>query len=164
MKAFNLDLQLIFRKMTDNTICGCKGARFCALCKDSERVRSLQHLSELDFSSFQNYLGFCQPNSNKLLFASIPAQKFYQSDELDELRREQMQNSHQPDDEIKFEKLVLIENFLDEPTESSLVQIMDSQPWILSQSGRRKQDYGPKVNFKHQKVKMEHYAGMPDYA
>uniref|UniRef100_A0AC35F9S5 Uncharacterized protein n=1 Tax=Panagrolaimus sp. PS1159 TaxID=55785 RepID=A0AC35F9S5_9BILA len=48
--------------------------------------------------------------------------------------------------------------------EEKLVKDIELTPWALSQSGRRKQDYGPKVNFKHKKVKCDRFIGVPEYA
>ena len=54
---------------------------------------------------------------------------------------------------------------------------MDSHAWVASQSGRRKQaraahvppqsqlqDYGPKVNFKRRKLRLQGFSGLPSYA
>ncbi|KAM3868714.1 alpha-ketoglutarate-dependent dioxygenase alkB homolog 4 [Diretmus argenteus] len=38
---------------------------------------------------------------------------------------------------------------------------MDQDAWSQSQSGRRKQDFGPKVNFKKQKVQLGGFSGLP---
>ncbi|XP_051891734.1 alpha-ketoglutarate-dependent dioxygenase alkB homolog 4 [Pristis pectinata] len=38
---------------------------------------------------------------------------------------------------------------------------MDNNEWKPSQSGRRKQDYGPKVNFKKHKLKVGCFSGLP---
>lgn len=51
-----------------------------------------------------------------------------------------------------MEGLLLLEDFVSEAEEAALVAQMDSQPWLLSQSGRRKQDFGPRVNFNKKKV------------
>ena len=48
--------------------------------------------------------------------------------------------------------------------ESSLIAAIDSgDKWIDSQSGRRKQDFGPKVNFKKKKIKWAEFHGFPAY-
>ncbi|KAK6010708.1 hypothetical protein OSTOST_24238 [Ostertagia ostertagi] len=44
------------------------------------------------------------------------------------------------------------------------MEMIDGIEWVPSQSGRRKQDFGPKVNFKHKKVKVDTFVGMPEYA
>ncbi|VDN34240.1 unnamed protein product [Gongylonema pulchrum] len=59
--------------------------------------------------------------------------------------------------------LHVVPDFLDEKEEEDLVRAIDQTDWILSQSGRRKQDYGPRVNFKRKKVKMDRFHGMPAY-
>ncbi|XP_029956922.1 alpha-ketoglutarate-dependent dioxygenase alkB homolog 4 isoform X2 [Salarias fasciatus] len=38
---------------------------------------------------------------------------------------------------------------------------MDREVWNPSQSGRRKQDFGPKVNFKKRKVRLGSFSGLP---
>uniref|UniRef100_A0A914UYT9 Alpha-ketoglutarate-dependent dioxygenase AlkB-like domain-containing protein n=2 Tax=Plectus sambesii TaxID=2011161 RepID=A0A914UYT9_9BILA len=60
--------------------------------------------------------------------------------------------------------LLLAHDFITPEEEDSLMKKIDGVEWILSQSGRRKQDYGPRVNFKHKKVKYDRFVGMPDYA
>jgi alkylated DNA repair protein alkB family protein 4 len=47
--------------------------------------------------------------------------------------------------------------------EMFLSQHIDLAPWSESQSGRRKQDYGPKVNFKKKKCKIGQFVGLPSY-
>lgn len=47
--------------------------------------------------------------------------------------------------------------------ELTLVESMDCHPWIDSQSGRRKQDFGPKINFKRKKINFTNFTGLPCY-
>lgn len=54
-------------------------------------------------------------------------------------------------------------DFLTEEEELNLVSAIDGTPWVDSQSGRRKQDFGPKVNFKRKKVKSDAFHGFPSY-
>ena len=64
-----------------------------------------------------------------------------------------------------FNGIFLVNDFLTEEEEAGLVQAIDSDPnWKESQSGRRKIDYGPQVNFKKQKVKVGSFVGFPLYA
>ncbi|XP_030789270.1 alpha-ketoglutarate-dependent dioxygenase alkB homolog 4 isoform X2 [Rhinopithecus roxellana] len=60
--------------------------------------------------------------------------------------------------------VMLIEDFVTREEEAELVRLMDRDPWKLSQSGRRKQDYGPKVNFRKQKLKTEGFCGLPSFS
>lgn len=62
-----------------------------------------------------------------------------------------------------FPGVTIIENFVSENQEQSLTFCIDSNTWKQSQSGRRKQDYGPKVNFKKQKINAKCFSGLPNY-
>ncbi|XP_027272007.1 alpha-ketoglutarate-dependent dioxygenase alkB homolog 4 isoform X3 [Cricetulus griseus] len=63
-----------------------------------------------------------------------------------------------------FPGVTLIKDFVTPEEEAEMVCMMDSDPWKLSQSGRRKQDYGPKVNFRKQKLKMAGFQGLPSFS
>ncbi|KAI5127937.1 Alpha-Ketoglutarate-Dependent Dioxygenase Alkb 4 [Manis pentadactyla] len=63
-----------------------------------------------------------------------------------------------------FPGVTLIEDFVTREEEAEMVQLMDREPWKLSQSGRRKQDYGPKVNFRKQKLKTTGFTGLPSFS
>ncbi|CAO2630006.1 Alpha-ketoglutarate-dependent dioxygenase alkB homolog 4 [Lemmus lemmus] len=63
-----------------------------------------------------------------------------------------------------FPGVTLIKDFVTPEEEAEMVRLMDSNPWKLSQSGRRKQDYGPKVNFRKQKLKMAGFQGLPSFS
>lgn len=60
---------------------------------------------------------------------------------------------------IEIPGLLLIPGFLSADEEKQLMEMIDGVEWAQSQSGRRKQDYGPKVNFKHKKVKTDTFVG-----
>ncbi|XP_032901888.1 alpha-ketoglutarate-dependent dioxygenase alkB homolog 4 isoform X1 [Amblyraja radiata] len=60
-----------------------------------------------------------------------------------------------------FPGVFLAEKFVNEEEEAEMVNLMDNNEWKLSQSGRRKQDYGPKVNFKKRKLKVGCFSGLP---
>eukprot|EP00069_Balaena_mysticetus_P004564 bmy_17485T0 len=60
--------------------------------------------------------------------------------------------------------VTLIEDFVTPAEEAEMVRLMDRDPWKLSQSGRRKQDYGPKVNFRKQKLKTAGFRGLPSFS
>lgn len=150
--------------------CGCKGIRFCAACRDSERVRTLKEAPEQQtapLESFRCFLfkeGACYPAPGLDMYASVEQV----CSALETLR---------PDAESEFgiDGIDLLPDFLSEAEETDLVQVIDKKEWVLSQSGRRKQvgilfpcfhsqDYGPKVNFKHKKVRAQFYEGLPPYA
>jgi len=60
-----------------------------------------------------------------------------------------------------FPGLEIYPNFISFTEELRLFHDLDSVPWDTSQSGRRKQNYGPKANFKKRKVKMGSFRGFP---
>ena len=55
----------------------------------------------------------------------------------------------------------VIENFITAEEEAEIINRMNSGEWIDSQSGRRKQDFGPKANFKRRKAKLGSFVGIP---
>ncbi|XP_043858027.1 alpha-ketoglutarate-dependent dioxygenase alkB homolog 4 [Dromiciops gliroides] len=63
-----------------------------------------------------------------------------------------------------FPGVALIKDFVTAEEEAELVRLMDQDDWKLSQSGRRKQDYGPKVNFRKQKLKPGAFDGLPSFS
>ncbi|XP_077360207.1 alpha-ketoglutarate-dependent dioxygenase alkB homolog 4 isoform X1 [Festucalex cinctus] len=60
-----------------------------------------------------------------------------------------------------FPGVLLWENFLSEEEEKELISSMDKDVWNLSQSGRKKQDFGPKVNFKKKRARPANFSGLP---
>lgn len=65
-----------------------------------------------------------------------------------------------------FEGFELLRDLVEDPEEeAALLQEMEAWPWRPSQSGRWKQDFGPKANFKKRLVKVpEDWQGLPSYA
>nr|XP_002128162.1 alpha-ketoglutarate-dependent dioxygenase alkB homolog 4-like [Ciona intestinalis] len=65
---------------------------------------------------------------------------------------------------FSFPGVAVFPDFISENEEKDLVNAINSGQWKDSQSGRRKQDFGPKVNFKRQKVKLASFTGLPKYS
>jgi len=57
-----------------------------------------------------------------------------------------------------------VPNFITEDEENDIVKGCDSIPWDLSQSGRRKQNFGPKTNFKKRKINGTTFNGFPAFS
>jgi len=57
----------------------------------------------------------------------------------------------------------LLPDFVSEAEERALLAEIDARPWVESQSGRRKQDYGPQPNFKRRRLKLASFSGLPAY-
>ncbi|KAK6184268.1 hypothetical protein SNE40_006769 [Patella caerulea] len=118
-------------------LCGCKGIRSCLLC---ENVDTATKLTESKPLKIYEYCQQC---------------------------RSAWEYGHHPDhggSSIEFPGIYLQEEFVTEEQERDLCKNIDSTPFVDSQSGRRKQDYGPKVNFKKKKVKCDVFTGLPDYS
>uniref|UniRef100_A0A670Y0R3 AlkB homolog 4, lysine demethylase n=1 Tax=Pseudonaja textilis TaxID=8673 RepID=A0A670Y0R3_PSETE len=65
---------------------------------------------------------------------------------------------------FQFPGVFLLEDFINTDEEHQMVELMDRSTWKPSQSGRRKQDYGPKVNFKKRKLKAGNFSGLPSFS
>lgn len=59
-----------------------------------------------------------------------------------------------------FEGFYVIKNFLSKEDQSAILSEINSIEWKESQSGRKKQDFGPKINYKKRKVKYEDEGGI----
>ena len=60
-----------------------------------------------------------------------------------------------------FSGIIVIPEFVTEQEQDELVQGLDQLPWDISQSGRRKQNFGPRANFKKRKAKVGSFRGFP---
>jgi alkylated DNA repair dioxygenase AlkB len=56
---------------------------------------------------------------------------------------------------FEFNGIAVIPNIMSPAEEISLLKAIDEASWSQSQSGRRKQEYGPRVNFKAQSVRLD---------
>lgn len=78
-------------------------------------------------------------------------------------------HSHHKDDtlvdSVNIDGVFVAENFISAEEEGQLIPIIDSRkPWVPSQEGRAKQDYGPKISFLKRKVSVGNFGGFPDFA
>ena len=65
-------------------------------------------------------------------------------------------------DKPQIEGILVVENFITHDEENIIAERMNKGVWVDSQSGRRKQDYGPKANFKRKKAKLGTFEGIPN--
>uniref|UniRef100_A0A4W5JD00 AlkB homolog 4, lysine demthylase n=1 Tax=Hucho hucho TaxID=62062 RepID=A0A4W5JD00_9TELE len=117
----------------DHANCGCKGIRTCLLCESV--------------------------NGNGLLLEN--GQPIRHDFMYDPLLRRAVRNYGGQQLSFPFPGILLWNNFISEEEESELITDMDLNAWRESQSGRRKQDFGPKVNFKKHKVRLGGFSGLP---
>lgn len=64
-------------------------------------------------------------------------------------------------DELFIDGVFLQENIITPEEETEIISSIDSYTWMDSQSGRRKQDFGPKINFKKKKINFTSFEGLP---
>lgn len=122
--------------------CGCKGIRTCLLC---EKKYGLQEKSFDSSESSQSYsyccyCGKCHLGRNTTgRLNEIPCSE----------------------DGVVIPGIYIKPDFLPVDEELKLVEDLDKIPWTLSQSGRRKQNFGPKCNFRKRKLKIGEFNGFP---
>ncbi|KAJ7997006.1 hypothetical protein DPEC_G00224430 [Dallia pectoralis] len=112
--------------------CGCKGIRTCLIC---ECVNGKQLLLDNGQSPWHNFI--YDPCLRRAVLSDGGSLSF------------------------PFSGIYLWNNFITEEEEKDLITNMDLNSWKDSQSGRRKQDFGPKVNFKKRKVRLGDFCGLP---
>lgn len=71
------------------------------------------------------------------------------------------QHPHHEGSSIDYSGVFIKIDFLNNEETSQLVKSLNELPWEPSQSGRRKQNFGPKCNFKKKKLRMGTFNGFP---
>ncbi|KRY14422.1 Alpha-ketoglutarate-dependent dioxygenase alkB -like protein 4 [Trichinella patagoniensis] len=130
-------------------ICGCKGIRFCRLCENTDRVKNLQRERCLDWKKYRIFI-YCRKCDSSGHSLTSEMHSVEQLLELYNNFHDLVQGNF---DSFACETVKVVENFLTEDEEARLLKSISQSAWQVSQSGRRKQDYGPKVNFKKRKIK-----------
>lgn len=123
--------------------CGCKGRRSCLVC---EKLYGIQKQA-LEIINTESYI-YC-----------YHCKKAWTGWDLSDYK----EHPNHIGESIDFPGIYIEEDFLSATEEQLLLNGIDSTPWDLSQSGRRKQNYGPKCNFKKRKLKCENFNGFPKY-
>ncbi|XP_057658683.1 alpha-ketoglutarate-dependent dioxygenase alkB homolog 4 [Diorhabda carinulata] len=120
--------------------CGCKGLRSCYICESEYNIIKSNNIN-VEHGKYV-YCHICdkawpgwnpEDNSHENHFA-------------------------QP---IQYPGIFIKSDFLSETEENELVKCLDAMPWDSSQSGRRKQNFGPKCNFKKKKIRLGTFEGFP---
>ncbi|NXD25955.1 ALKB4 dioxygenase, partial [Spelaeornis formosus] len=121
--------------------CGCKGIRSCLLCEGPAPTAPPPQVPGRGRAGEDN-------------FTYCPATGLAKGNEHSEFAGWA----------FPFPGVFLVEEFISEDEECEIVELMDRDDWKLSQSGRKKQDYGPKVNFKKQRLKAGSFTGLPSFS
>lgn len=125
--------------------CGCKGQRTCLVCENEHGAKATEFFNEKDKRESYTYCPHCNlayPGWNVNSWKSHP--------------------NHEGQ-AIRFPGVKVILEFISESEELELLQKLEEVPWDQSQSGRRKQNYGPKCNFKKHKLRNETFVGYPAF-
>jgi alkylated DNA repair protein alkB family protein 4 len=139
--------------------CACKGIRQCSLCENGNPTKKNDVV--IDQSIFLK--------SSVLILSNLKSiEEFYIPEmENDQLlsreifkRMEELQTTlNFEKNEVKFckdnifEGFYVVRDFFSDEDSKELLEMINKNPWLESQSGRKKQDYGPKINYKKKKVK-----------
>ena len=118
--------------------CGCRGVRTCLVC---DRMPSTKTSNPLTKTMF-----FCERCGNRAFALQLSHDQHQQLS---------------PNNSITIDGVYVKRDAIDESTEFQLIESIYRYPWINSQSGRRKQDFGPKINFRKRKIKFEGFVGLP---
>ncbi|EFA08384.1 alpha-ketoglutarate-dependent dioxygenase alkB homolog 4 [Tribolium castaneum] len=120
--------------------CGCKGCRTCLICE------STFGLSAKKFARRREDTYVYCPQCNVAFPGWDPPKH--------------PDHSGAP---ITFPGIYIQLDFLTPEEEAKLMQGIDDMSWDSSQSGRRKQNFGPKCNFKKNKLREGDFTGFPKF-
>ena len=121
--------------------CACKGIRTCLLCEANKRSVEPEVAD-----TYADYY-FCRECGDNAFDHRFTDHSTHT--ELD------------PDSYINIDGVFVEPDIVTISQEAELIRRIDSFQWVDSQSGRRKQDFGPRVNFKKQKVNIDRFVGLP---
>lgn len=123
--------------------CGCKGARTCLICETHYGADDFKPFIDLDKSKGYVYCPFCN-----LAWPGWDGDSY----------KEHPNHVGQP---IVYPGIYIKLDFITKDEEYELMKNIDEMPWDISQSGRRKQNFGPKTNFKKRKIVPGKFNGFP---
>ncbi|KAL0272614.1 UNVERIFIED_CONTAM: hypothetical protein PYX00_005517 [Menopon gallinae] len=126
--------------------CGCKGKRSCLICEEDYSIQPPAATSLSDI--IYDYCHQCGeawtcPGENLSV---------------------EVQHPQHSGSSIPFPGVYIQQNFLSESEKQQLLDGINNEPWSLSQSGRRKQNYGPRCNFKKMKIQKRDFNGFPKFS
>ncbi|PSN45038.1 Alpha-ketoglutarate-dependent dioxygenase alkB 4 [Blattella germanica] len=124
--------------------CGCKGIRTCLICEKEYGI------IQKDFPNVgkdKNSYVYC-PWCNK----AWPGWDVKVDD-----------HPKHVGEPIEFPGIFIQLEFLSKAEEDVLMKGIDEMAWDPSQSGRRKQNFGPKCNFKKKKLRLGNFSGFPAF-
>jgi len=128
--------------MNTNRPCGCKGFNSCFTCETECGITPSDPTQDR-INQYEEEREFCILCSR--LFVNTGAAC----------------NCEKSSENPIFSGIKIIPEFVSVEEETTLLEDLDQAPWSISQSGRRKQNYGPRANFKKRKAKVGAFQGFP---
>ncbi|KAL4714093.1 hypothetical protein ACJJTC_008447 [Scirpophaga incertulas] len=125
--------------------CGCKGYRTCLVCETQFGAENIKLNLELDKSKGYVFCPLCN--------------KAWQGWDMDLYK----QHPYHQGNAIDYPGIYILLDFITANEERDLMKNIDEMPWDISQSGRRKQNFGPKTNFKKRKIMPGQFSGYPTF-
>lgn len=125
--------------------CGCKGVRTCLSCEQNFHIEKPSLQQQLQQLESWAYCTQCKT--------------FYPG--WDTQAVQAAHSEHNLTDSLTLPGIYVQEQFLSSAEGSQLIADLDDLPWDISQSGRRKQNYGPKTNFKKRRLQLGSFEGFP---
>jgi len=122
--------------MNTDRDCGCKSFRSCILCE-----------AQFDLVRKDDWGKQLKLQNRHFFEYSIGTQHCFSVNDSNEI--------------LRFPGIHIICDFVSQEEEDSLIRGLDLLPWDASQSGRRKQNFGPRANFKKRKAKNGSFKGFP---
>eukprot|EP00347_Sterkiella_histriomuscorum_P018966 403343479 len=152
--------------------CACTGVRYCKDCNDPEFRKQFKDLYPIDdiLEAQQKVLTYvtCELCNRFKLKNELNISQSDQNNGNNDKQDDQNYQSfidqcigHLTSEQLDFGGLYTINDFISEEFEQDIVNKLQDYKWVDSQSGRKKIDFGPQVNFKKQKLKYTKFTGFP---
>lgn len=129
--------------------CGCKGRRTCLQCEKDFEIQRVDFRDVFRNCKAYSYCPRCD--------------RIYLGWDTDQVMAEHA-DGHGGQGGEEYPGVLIQLDFLSEAEERALMKGIDEMPWDVSQSGRRKQNFGPKTNFKKNKIQLGQFRGFPAFS
>ncbi|XP_069703124.1 alpha-ketoglutarate-dependent dioxygenase alkB homolog 4 isoform X2 [Periplaneta americana] len=125
--------------------CGCKGIRTCLICEQEFGIIRKDYLPDQNDRNSYVYCPWCN--------------KAWSGWDVNLYKDHPNHNGTS----VNFSGIFIQLDFLSCAEEDRLMKGIDEMSWAPSQSGRRKQNFGPKCNFKKKRLKLGDFNGFPAF-
>jgi alkylated DNA repair protein alkB family protein 4 len=148
--------------MESNIKCPCKGIRTCAICEEYKEKLKLN----IETINIQDYIHIDKMGENIEHFMIKPTEdliSLYKSIQSTKTLMEYEKYIDKVEENI-FAGFYTIKDLLTPDDITKILNEVNQINWQESQSGRKKQDFGPKINYKKRKVKFSDTKDFPKYS